>query len=232
MKRINNTEGQLSFWDIEVPMNSSKVNKIAKEVIKVENMVTEEQEKVMNKYKSLNELSRVIKYAGGGLGIELKNESDFKTIYVNKVGEEEFVTPTQATVQPIDKIVLFKNDYEINEIQRGKLADLKQRYNLKHYIKRNGDRNVIVKTNEKVISINPKGWILEYSEAIHETNEVLEFENVKVEYKVGDLVEAKYGKELIVGSIYSRYENQDSVNIVWDNKHSAFHISSIIRKIA
>lgn len=232
MKKKNNVEGQLSFWDVEVPTNVSKVNKITEEVIKAVRSITDTQEKVINKYRSIDELSRIVQYAGGGVGIELYHDNMFQTIYVNKIGQEEFVTPMQMTVQPIDKIFLFKSDYEINEIQKAKLADLKQRYNLKHYIKRNGDRNVIVKVNEKVISINPKGWSLEYSEVIHETNEVLEFENIKVEYKIGDLVEARHGKEIIVGSIYSKYQNQDSVNIVWDNKHSAFHISSIIRKIA
>lgn len=228
----SNIDGQLSFWEIEVPASVSKVNKITEEVINVVRSITDGQEKVINKYKLHDELSRIIQYAGGGIGIELNQDNGFKTIYVNKSGQEEFMVLAQVPVQPIDTIMISKNNFELTEIQINRLQDLRQRYNLENYIKRKGDMNVIVKTDEKVIAINQKGWILEYSEAIYEASEVSQFENLKIKYNVGDLVEAKYGKEIIIGNIYSKYQNQDSVNIVWNNRHSAFHISSIIRKIA
>lgn len=232
MGKKNNPEGQLSFWDIEIPTSSNIVEKATEEVIRVVKGITDKQEQIIEKYRVIEQLNRVIQYAGGGVGIELKNDNGFNTIYVNKVGEEEFVTLTQVPVQPIDKIITAKEEYEINEIQTIRLEDLKQKYKIKSYIKRNGDKNIIVKLNEKVISINPQGWILEYKEAIYHENEVIKFKENDIEYKVGDYVEALHGNEKIMGEIVKKYENQDSFNIVWNRKHSAFHKSKILRKVS
>lgn len=239
MKKKNNPEGQLSFWDIEVPKTTNnvveKIEKITEEIIKATKSVTEitnNQQRVIDKYKILEELNRVIHYAGNGVGIELKYDNEFKTIYVNRAGEEEFVTPSQVPAQPIDRIILAKNNYEINEIQKTRLEDIKQKYKIRSYIKRNGDKNIIVKLNEKVIAINPLGWLLEYSEVLYEENEVFGFKESIVDYNVGDMVEALFGNEKVIGKIVRKYENQDSYNIIWDRKHSAFHKSKILRKVS
>lgn len=239
MKKKNNPEGQLSFWDIEVPKTTNnvveKIEKITEDVIKATKSVTEitnNQQRVIDKYKILDELNRVVHYAGSGVGIELKYDNEFKTIYVNRAGEEEFVTSSQVPVQPIDRIIVAKNTYEINEVQKNRLEDLKQKHNLKSYIKRVGDKNIIIKVDEKVIAINPQGWLLEYSEAIYQEDEIVNLENITIEYTVGDMVEAIFGNEKVVGKIVKEYENQDSYNIIWDRKHSAFHKSKILRKVS
>lgn len=235
MRKQNKIEGQISFWEVEIPKVTTKqVIQQPEEIKDVSTKdITSGQGKVIDKYKVLDGLNRVIHYCGGGVGIELSYGERFKTIYVNRKGEEEFVIQDQATTLPLDKIILTKNEYkELNDIQNTRLQELKEKYKIKDYIKRKGDKNVIVKVEGKVISINPSGWILEFSEAIYEKHEVITFKGETHEYSVGDTVEALWGKEKIVGKIYSKYSDKEAFNIVWDNKHSAFHKSKILRNIA
>jgi hypothetical protein len=67
--------------------------------------ITLAQKNVINMYKSNTDIHRIIHYGGGGIGIELKNASEFKTIYVNRQGIEEFKWNQQIRVLDMDKVI-------------------------------------------------------------------------------------------------------------------------------
>ncbi len=67
--------------------------------------ITLEQQNIIDKYKSKDNINRIIHYGGGGVGIELKNSDEFKTIYVNKQGLEEIKWDKQIRVLDMDKVI-------------------------------------------------------------------------------------------------------------------------------
>lgn len=169
-----NLIGQLSIFDIQVtekPKNITKaIEKVTKnevEIIKIQN-ISQEQQALIDGYKSDPRLSRIIKYCGGGLGIELLYQNSFKTIYVNRKGIKEFVSDKKSSVLPMDTILYYKNsdiettDIETTDIQEEKLKDLLEHTQYKRIIKRTGDENILIEADGKVLDILPNGWVLEF----------------------------------------------------------------------
>lgn len=231
-------DGQISFWEIEVP-RAKNITKVIKEVTKeavcvtkYHNKITDHQQRAIEKHRNLS--NRIVQYCGGGIGIEFKDGDTYKTLYINKLGKEEFSTLNQVPLTPMDEILEHKEDYKINDIQEKKLLQLREKYNISSYIKREGDPNIIIHVPGRAISINKLGWALEYNncDISYKEPEVIKFEDIKIKYNLGDRVEAYHGEQKIIGEIFSEYENQDAFNITWGNKHSAFHVSKIIRKVA
>ncbi|MCS4517040.1 hypothetical protein JTS93_16815 [Clostridium botulinum] len=150
-------DGQVSIWDIDKNIkksNGKPVIKLENKEIKINNI---EQGKIIAKYKTYENLNRIIGYAGGALGIEIKYKDRFETIYVNKKGEEEFVIKKKSSVLPWDKIIYFREDLKINNIQKEKIKKIKGQA-----LKRPGDENIIFNQGNKVISVIENGWVLEY----------------------------------------------------------------------
>lgn len=256
-------QGQLSIWEIEsikkpssymkteekvremeVPFTKSLTEITTEESEKPSKLLelTEKQQRLLDKKSILgNEnLFRVIKYCGGGLGIELINEDSYKTIYVNTEGEEEFNYNKRLSVLPMDTILYFKDELTINQLQEERLKEFKD--NTIKIIKRKGDENIIVELQDKIASINPIGWVLEFNncKAIYEESEIVKAEEkptnrevIGDDVKVGDIVEAYYGKEIIQGEIVREYGVGNQIlNIIFDSgkKHTAIGRLAVINK--
>ncbi|KEH93237.1 hypothetical protein [Clostridium botulinum] len=224
-------EGQISIFDIQVTKAAKKTTEKPREFInkvtpvKIEKNVnplklTELQQKFLDKNSVMkNEnLSRLIKYCSGGLGIELIAPGGFKTIYVNKQGIEEFEFYKRINVLPMDQVLYYKHELKINELQEDRLKTIKEKYEDIKEIRRKGDENIIVEAHGKVISINSKGWILEFNnvQAIYSPKEVIQEQNKELKIfdikqmqksvKVGDIVQAYLNKkEIVKGTITREY---------------------------
>lgn len=229
--------GQIALWDLPEPKDIIKQEILSPDVKLIENenditigKCTEQQSEFLNKNKAFeNEsLSRVIKYCGGGLGIEYLSNGVFKTDYVNKDGINEF-TLGKSEVLPMDKIIFHKGNFSTNELQEKKLKEIK---GIQKVIKRAGDENIIVLLADKVISINSKGWVLEFFgvQAIFDLSEVQEQEGANDELKVGDNVEVQYGDEFYKGVVTSIYNGGNTINCIFDNRHTAFY-KTFVKKL-
>lgn len=231
MKRIE-IDGQISLFDLEIFESNEKtfenpiLNLKIKEIKKISS-----NEEIINKYKTIKNLNRIIAYCGGGFGIETLEENTYKTLYVNQEGKEEFIIKSRCPVLPMDRILFNKDEINYTEIQLKKLSEYKNSY--KKIIQRKGDENIILKKEGQVISINPKGWILEFKEheIIYQENEVLKKENKK-DFKTGDKVVILYENKKLNGEIRSKHELYSAYSIDFINKgkmcNTTFHISQII----
>jgi len=232
-------EGQLSIWDLEITEKPTKVTKVEGKITKEEVLVakqhtsfTEYQEKVINKYRENDNLHRIIQYCGGGVGIEIKDNIQYKNVYVNREGKEEFTSNKKSSVLPMDKLLYYKEDLKANELQEEQLKQLRQKDGIKKVIRRKGDENILVEYEDKVISIIPKGWVLEFKniQVLHDEDDVegedppKDIEKMQKKVKVGDIVKASFGKEVITGEICRVYgPGNVTLNIIFSNgtKHTA-----------
>ncbi|GEP63134.1 hypothetical protein CBE01nite_09020 [Clostridium beijerinckii] len=96
----------------------------------------------------------------------------------------EFDLPKDFGIMPEEEILVVNIDKEMNEIQKQKLEALKRR----QYIKRKGDANLII-LGEKIIMINPKGWVLEYDQKPrYHSNEIF---NTEFNSEIRDIGDSK-----------------------------------------
>ena len=247
--KFEHIEGQLSLWDIISTESVKELRQIKAKVEIKENLtvipiLTPEQQCQYQKYLMKNDATRIIRYCGGGLGIEFKEGCEFKSLYINKAGEIVFECDRQLTVIPMDRILYCKEKTTFNAVQTDKIHELlcNSRDKIQRVIKRNGDNNVLIEFSGKVISILPNGWTLEYEsiaevecsqEEIFLIPTKVEKQEIKLNpliVKVGDHVKAMYGKEVIEGEIVQAY-NGTTLNIIFDNKtkHTAIHRSYVIK---
>nr|WP_243146027.1 hypothetical protein [Clostridium chromiireducens] len=180
-------EGQISIFDLPVV-----------EIARPKETIIKEKNKEIDNFDSIIKLYsksciRIVKRLSGALLVELYD----KTLYFNSKGINEFNLPINVGIMPGEEILIANIDKEINEIQKQKLEALKP----KQYIKRKGDTNLII-PGEKIIVVNPKGWILEYAQKPKfKDNEVFKTEdhlinkdieeNIResdIDYKVGNKV--------------------------------------------
>nr|WP_205606609.1 hypothetical protein [Clostridium sporogenes] len=224
-------DGQVSIWDIDKNIkksNDKPVIKLENKEIKINNI---EQSKIIAKYKTYENLNRIIGYAGGALGIEIKYKDRHETIYVNKNGLEEFVIKKKSSVLPWDKIIYFKEDLEINNIQKEKIKKIKGQA-----LKRSGDENIIFNQGNKVISVIENGWVLEYDNIkiaeLEKYKKINIDEDLRKTLKLGDIVETEYGKEIIQGKVVHIYNNGYTCNIIEGNRHIPIPICGIRQVIA
>lgn len=208
------------------------------ETIKNENSIIEtsgikpkkiQSNSLVNRYK--DSCTRIVKRVSGAIIVELEE----KSIYFNKAGIKEFEMNKDTPLLPGDELLIVNQDKELNSIQ---LEQLKG-FDVDSYIKRKGDSNIIIITDKTVV-INPYGWILEYEmKPIYKDDEIIKINNIEVveqqeekqEFKVGDIVTAKYNEEDITGEVRWIYNNGETLNISWDNKQTAFYYKNV-RKVA
>lgn len=178
---------------------------------------------LIEKYKDIAD--RIVRTVSGALKIDIYG----KTIYYNKSDIKEFEKEGTTPLLPGDKILYSNKDLEINNIQEEKLKE----FNVKNYIKRKGDKNIIILTEDKTICINDKGWILEYKmKPEYKEDEVIKIEEAKEErevFKVGDKVITKYKEEDVKGTITRIYNGGETLNISWNNKNTAFYYKNVKR---
>jgi hypothetical protein len=237
-------QGQISIFDLELGQTQKSKKEIEpivsnKPRINNKDKFTE----IINLYR--NTAARIVQRVSGALLVEIEE----KTLYFNSAGVNEFNLKKDIELMPADEILVANQDREVNERQLKKLEDM----HVDQYIKRKGDVNVIIPLGNKTIVINPKGWILEYLQKpkYHENeifvtkvaekitvldNKVTEMainttKSVSVEDKgedlqIGDRVRFNYGGPQ-EGNVASIYNNGETVNVVWDHKHTAFYYKCV-----
>lgn len=257
-KDKNNLElipGQVSIFDIQIIEKTKKVTEVEVSFTEsrdfaIENKqsftnaaveVTEKQQKVIDKFKASQVVSRVILYAKGSIGIETKESEGFKTHYINREGKEECSINAKSPVLPWDKIIYYmQGKVPFTKEQVDKLQTLlsKHRYDVKRVLHRKGDENLLIETSGKIISLLPNGWQIEFESIEHIDCEETEIYLIPTKIakeetkkskelhraKVGDYVQAMYGKELIEGTIVREYGlGNEILNIVFaeGTKHTA-----------
>lgn len=227
--KVNNIEGQINLFDLPI-----------QEIIKPKNPVT----KCVPKQNNFNEIislyhkscNRIVKQVCGALIIELED----RTLYFNKQGVNELELKKDMELLPADEILVVNKDKELNALQLKKINDLR----VDKYIKRKGDANIIVLTNEKTIVINPRGWVLEYEQKPrYSENELFSTEMAKentdlankstkmdtdiTEFNIDDTVEIEYEGVKKIGKIARIYNNGETVNVSWEGKRTAFYYKCV-----
>lgn len=253
-------DGQLSIWDVKIPEkprtkevvieNKTLDIKCLDLNINSNSLVSKEQEVLIDNFKFKGNVSRVIAYKDGNIGIETKEESEFKTYYINKSGKEEFNFTRRSPVLPWHKIIYFSCEQEkirFTKAQTDKLQRLlcKRQKDIKRVIHRRGDENILVEFESMIIDILPNGWELDFEtinyieceedEIYMVPNKHMELskntEDIERKVKIGDFVQALYGKEVIEGNIVHEYGlGNEILNIVFNNgtKHTAIGRRSIL----
>lgn len=220
---------QVSFFDLNEndTKNKSMANKeavldnskdiMAKDIInknveakidKVQKAIrpTKGQQKFLDYTKVIDNdnLSRIILYAGGGLGIEFKDKNGFMTLYLNSLGDKEFSVFNKIPVLPGDKIFYYKFKYELNYFQLQSLEKVRKKFkNIKRIIHRHGDENILVEIPGKILDINSRGLVLEFNEITHidcEYDEILcDFDKLALVKNIlpGDYIKALIGKSTV-----------------------------------
>jgi len=161
-------EGQISIFELPII-----------EVVKPKGIIIKEEQNIkLDKLDHIIKLysqscSRIVKTLSGALLVGL----DDKTLYFNSNGINEFNLPKDVAIMPEEEIIIANVDKKLNEVQKQKLEALKPQ----QYIKRKGDANLII-PGEKILVINPKGWVLEYmKKAKYNENEIFSTEyNLKI----------------------------------------------------
>lgn len=203
MKKCAVIQGQLSLWDLP---------KEDKEECKV---VQADLSSIIEKYKHISD--RIVKTSYGALLIELKD----KTLYYSSNGVNEFELSKNVGLTPADEIIFANEEKEVTTIQLDKVKELKAT----QYIKRKGDRNIII-PGEPTKVITPLGWIIEYKQKTMYKKNELKTILKKQSFKVGDMVEFEHNG-IHIGEIYNIYNNGNTASVIWDNKHTAVCIQRL-----
>lgn len=142
---------------------------------------------------------------------------------------------------PWDKIIYYTEEkVPLVKDQIDKLQTLlsSRRDDIKRVLHRKGDENLLVECGGNIISILANGWQIEFESMDHidcEENEVYlistkivkevpkDLEELYKKVKVGDYVQAMYGKEIIEGELCSEYNSHHTFSIIFENgtKHTA-----------
>lgn len=202
---------------------------------------------IIDKYKDT--CKRIVKSISGALLVEMDGE----TLYFNKDGYKEMILSDNLPVLPGYIMLVINEDKPVSEKQIEILNEL----NISKCIKRIGDSNIYF-LRDQTICINNKGWILEYqqepiydksmiysleptvsketiilntnSDNENSTDSMLECTDIEYKFSIGDDVIAKYGDDFIEGTVYSVYNNGETINIKWNNCISAFYYKLIVKK--
>lgn len=246
--------GQIFMWDIL----AAQAQEQQKENIaaKTENKSKSLQQMIIDRYSNIQHLNRLIKYVGNsGYGVELLEDTKFKTIHVNSEGKEEFSSEKESRLLPQNKILINKNKITgTTQIQTDRLHKLltTKRNKVNRVVKRHGDFNLLVEMTDKIISILPNGWMLDFMDikqidcsddeiflvpARVEKAEIKEenLGDIQKNVKVGDIVEAQVGNKITTGKIVHEYGIGNQIlNIEYDNykKHTAIgriHVRKILQ---
>lgn len=219
MKKIIILDGQIDIFNtpIQEPIKPKENN-----VIEVQKKKEDNFSEIINLYKE--SCLRIVKIVSGALLVEFKD----KTMYFNKECKNEFNLNTDVGIMPGDEVIIANDEKTVNEIQLLKLKEI----NPAKYIKRKGDVNIIIPTDDKTIVITKKGWVIEYKQKPKfKEDEVVILENSKKisseELKAGDYVRFIYANKECTGIAKSIYNNGETVNVSWDNKHTAFYYKCV-----
>lgn len=217
MKKTTVLDGQIDLFSLTIQEPITKPKE--KVIIEKQEMEKDTFINIINLYKE--SCSRIVKTVSGALLVELED----KTKYFNGQGIHEFDLGIDIGLMPSDEIIIVNKEKCFNDIQMEKLKGI----NPTKYIKRKGDANLIIPLHDKTIVINPRGWVIEWKQKpIYKDNEVVILETT---LDIGDKVEFTYNKEIHKGKIATIYNNGETVNVIWNGKHTAFYYKCV-KKIA
>lgn len=236
MKKINIIEGQIDLFNIPIHEPVKFKEKIIVEKLEIKEDKFQE---IVNLYK--DSCSRIVKRISGALLVGFQD----KTMYFNNKGINEFNLSPDVGLMPGDEILIANKDMELNDIQLRKLAVMDPA----QYIKRKGDSNIIIPMKSKTIVINPKGWVIEYEqkplyheseffstemakESTDSANIVTKFDTNITDFQINDSVEFEYKGIKNIGKVVSVYNNSETINVIWDGKHTAFFHKCLKKVIA
>lgn len=222
MKKLNILDGQIDLFNM--PIQEPIIKPKEKVIVEKQEIKEDYFQNIINLYKE--SCNRIIKTVSGALLVELED----KTKYFNGQGLHEFDLGIDIGLIPADEILIVNQDKPLNEIQLKKLEEM----NPSRYIKRKGDANIII-PGDKTTVITPRGWVIEWEQKpVYKEDEVIsrtiEIKVLDQNLKVGDIVEFEYAKETYKGEIVSIYNNGETINVVWNEKHTAFYYKCV-RKI-
>lgn len=149
--KVNVIEGQIDLFSMQI----QELIKPKEEIVDNPKIEAYNFGEIIEKYK--NSCSRIAKRIHGALLIGFED----KTMYFNALGKHEFDLVPNVGLMPGDEILIANKDIEVNDLQLSKLANM----NLRQYIKRKGDSNIII-PGSKITVINPKGWVIEYEQTL------------------------------------------------------------------
>lgn len=129
-------------------------------------------------------------------------------------------------ILPGDEIVIANDEKPFNDVQYKKLLEI----NPKQYIKRKGDLSIIIPTETRNLAITKEGWVIEWKQKPKfKENEIFILEKVQEnqEFNVGDMVEFVYKNQNCKGQVTRIYNNNETINVSWDGKQTAFYHSKL-----
>ncbi|BCZ46962.1 hypothetical protein psyc5s11_30290 [Clostridium gelidum] len=246
-------QGQLSIFDIEL-----KEAEKPKEVIFPKRKNSKNQgesfSNIINLYKA--SATRIVKQVCGALLVEVED----KTLYFNSAGINELELKKDMELMPADEILVVNQDKEVNDLQLKKLKDMHVEKYIKRKGDANiiipfpgkliiiNPRGWVLEYLQKPIYHEDELFVTEMAkENTDLANKIIEMDiNITksmnksfgsetdedeeaVKLEVGDRVEFNYDGPQ-VGNISSIYNKGETVNVVWDNKHTAFYYKKV-RKI-
>jgi hypothetical protein len=197
--------------------------------------------------------ARIVKRVSGALLVEI----DDKTLYFNAAGVNELELKKDIELMPADEILVVNQDKEANDLQLKKLKDMHIEKYIKRKGDANiiipfPGKSVIINPRGWVLEYLQKSIYhdseLFVTEMAKENTDLAskitemdiditksmngsfgtennEDEEV-VNLGVGDRVEFNYDGPQI-GNISSIYNNGETVNVIWDHKHTAFYYKNV-----
>lgn len=211
-RKINNLiDGQVSIFDIQIPEEKPQ-HSITREVSSISIDI--------EKYR--DGANRIIR-TGNYINVEFKESNKYRTVMINREGNEVMEVERKAPVHPFSQILYARGDFEINILQKEKAKSFN-----KAVLKRHGDENLIIDYGHKIISILPNDWTLEYKDieiADVDTYKILDFnldiKEMQSRVKLGDVIETEYGGSPLIATVCHIYDNPYTVNVTWNNKQTA-----------
>lgn len=204
-------EGQLSIFDIKIPEEKpqhSITREFSNNSIDIE------------KYK--DGANRIIR-TGNYINVEYKKGTSYRTVMINREGKEVLELDRKAPVHPFSKVIYAAEDFEINILQKERARTFN-----KSILKRYGDENLIIDCGNKIVSILPNGWALEYKDvkiADRDTyrpiNFTFDIKEMQSRVKLGDIIETEYAGSPLIAEVCHIYDNPYTVNVTWEGKHTS-----------
>lgn len=207
---LQQLDGQLSIFDIKIPKEKPQPS-IVREFSRISID--------LEKYKDSN---RIIQ-TGTYFNVEYKEGASYRTVMINREGKEVLELDRKAPVHPFSKVIYAAEDFEINILQKERTRTFN-----KSILKRYGDENLIIDCGNKIVSILPNGWVLEYKDveiADRDTYRTINFtfdiKEMQSKVNLGDIIETDYLGKSLIATVCHIYDNPYTVNITWGNKHTA-----------
>lgn len=211
MKIKTPLDGQLSIFDIKIPEEKAQPS-IVREISKISIDI--------EKYK--DGANRIIR-TGNYINVECKEGSNYRTVMINREGKEVLELDRKAPMHPFSKVIYAAEDFEINILQKERAITFN-----KSILKRYGDENLIIDCGNKIVSILPNGWALEYKDvkiADRDTyrpiNFTFDIKEMQSRVKLGDIIETEYAGSPLIAEVCHIYDNPYTVNVTWEGKHTS-----------